>query len=63
MIIDCHGHYTTTPPGVDAETGFYFDDTKRYVDAAAIDDTARAAIYEHNTRCVFPRPTIPGASS
>jgi 4-oxalmesaconate hydratase len=41
--------------GVDPETGQYFDDTKRYVDALPIDDAARHAIYEGNVRRVFPR--------
>jgi 4-oxalmesaconate hydratase len=41
--------------GIDPETGFYFDDTKRYVDALALDDTMRHAVYEGNARRVFPR--------
>ena len=41
--------------GVDPDTGHHFDDTKRYVDAAAIDDAARRAIYDDNIRRVFPR--------
>ena len=41
--------------GRDPETGQYFDDTKRYVDALAIPEAARAAIYEGNARRVFPR--------
>ena len=42
--------------GVDPETGYYFDDTKRYVDGAALLDTeARFKIYEGNARRVFPR--------
>lgn len=41
--------------GIDSKTGQYFDDTKRYVDAAAISATARAAVYESNARRVFPR--------
>ena len=120
MIIDSHGHYTTTPPGVgawrdaqianvvadptfvgergvvlehvwfdtcvyhqpgidllfevvptsnilfasemvgavrgiDAETGHYFDDTKRYVDEADLTDAERAMVYEGNVLRVFPR--------
>jgi 4-oxalmesaconate hydratase len=48
--------------GIDPETGFYFDDTKRYVDGnAALTDAQRAAIFEGNTRRVFPRfPTSLG---
>ena len=35
MIIDCHGHYTTTPPGVaawrDAQRKMVFEGTARHV--------------------------------
>ncbi len=42
--------------GIDPETGHYFDDTKRYIDAAScLDDDARQRIYEGNARRVFPR--------
>jgi 4-oxalmesaconate hydratase len=41
--------------GIDPQTGHYFDDTKRYVDALDIDDAARAAIFSGNARRVFPR--------
>ena len=41
--------------GIDPETGHYYDDTKRYVDAAAIGDAAKAKILEGNARRVFPR--------
>lgn len=41
--------------GIDPETGQYFDDTKRYLDAAPITDEEREAIYEGNTRRVYPR--------
>ena len=41
--------------GIDPETGQYFDDTKRYVDALGLDDTTRHAVYEGNARRVFPR--------
>lgn len=41
--------------GIDPTTGFYFDDTKRYVDALDISDAARHAIFEGNARRVFPR--------
>jgi 4-oxalmesaconate hydratase len=40
---------------IDPETGHYFDDTKRYVDAAAISDAERTKIFEGNARRVFPR--------
>lgn len=41
--------------GIDPETGNYFDDTKRYVDAADISDSEKAQVYEGNVRRVFPR--------
>ena len=41
--------------GIDPQTGQYFDDTKRYVDALPIDDDQRHAIFEGNARRVFPR--------
>jgi 4-oxalmesaconate hydratase len=41
--------------GRDPETGQYFDDTKRYVDALPITPEQRHAIYEGNARRVFPR--------
>lgn len=41
--------------GIDSTTGFYFDDTRRYVDALDISDTERNAIFEGNARRVFPR--------
>jgi 4-oxalmesaconate hydratase len=41
--------------GIDPETGHYYDDTKRYVDAADISASDRAKIFEGNTRKVYPR--------
>jgi 4-oxalmesaconate hydratase len=41
--------------GVDPRTGHHFDDTRRYVDAAALTDADRAKVYEHNARRVYPR--------
>jgi 4-oxalmesaconate hydratase len=41
--------------GIDPETGHYFDDTKRYVDAAPISDEDRSKIFEGNARKVFRR--------
>ena len=41
--------------GIDPQTGQYFDDTKRYIDAADITDAERANIFENNARRVFPR--------
>ncbi|MDB5405923.1 MAG: 4-oxalomesaconate hydratase, partial [Rhodospirillales bacterium] len=41
---------------IDPETGHYFDDTKRYVDAVSwLSEADRLAIYEGNTKRVFPR--------
>ncbi len=41
--------------GIDVETGHYFDDTRRYVDALDIPDDDREAIFAGNARRVFPR--------
>jgi len=42
--------------GIDPETGHYFDDTKRYIEASKIlSDADRQQIYEDNARRVFPR--------
>lgn len=41
--------------GIDPETGFYFDDTKRYVDNANISQAEKENIFEHNIRKVFSR--------
>jgi 4-oxalmesaconate hydratase len=41
--------------GVDPETGHYFDDTKRYVDAVGFDAVELGEVYEGNARRVFPR--------
>ncbi|MEY4320575.1 MAG: hypothetical protein RLZZ471_516 [Actinomycetota bacterium] len=41
--------------GIDPTTGQYFDDTKRYIDAAKISDAEKRSIFETNTRKVFPR--------
>lgn len=41
--------------GIDPETGQYFDDTKRYIDALDISDADRMAIYSGNARRIFPR--------
>jgi 4-oxalmesaconate hydratase len=41
--------------GIDPESGHYYDDTKRYVDAAAISDRDRQKIFEGNARWVYPR--------
>lgn len=41
--------------GIDPTTGHYFDDTKRYIDAAPISEPERERIFESNSRTVFPR--------
>jgi 4-oxalmesaconate hydratase len=41
--------------GIDPETGFHFDDTKRYIDALSIPQSDKARIFEKNARRVFPR--------
>jgi 4-oxalmesaconate hydratase len=41
--------------GIDQETGRFFDDTKRYVDALDIPAFGKRQVFEHNTRRVYPR--------
>ena len=41
--------------GIDPETGNYFDDTKRYIDALAISEADKCKVFETNARRVFPR--------
>jgi len=41
--------------GIDPETGQFFDDTKRYIDALDVDDAVKADVFEHNVRRVYPR--------
>jgi 4-oxalmesaconate hydratase len=41
--------------GIDPETGHYFDDTKRYIDALAISDDDKRKVFELNARRVYPR--------
>ncbi len=41
--------------GIDPETGYPFDDTKRYIDGSAVSAAEKANIFEHNIRRVFPR--------
>ncbi len=41
--------------GVDPETGHYFDDTTRYIDALPLTEDQRHAIFEGNARRVYPR--------
>jgi 4-oxalmesaconate hydratase len=41
--------------GIDPETGQYYDDTKRYVDALKLSDADRTKIFEGNAQRVYPR--------
>lgn len=41
--------------GIDPQTGFYFDDTKRYVDALKIPAADKHKVFELNARRVYPR--------
>ena len=41
--------------GIDPETGDYFDDTKRYVDALPIPEADKRKVFELNARRVYPR--------
>ena len=41
--------------GIDPETGFHFDDTKRYIDALPIPGADKHRVFEGNARRVFPR--------
>ncbi|HWP09814.1 MAG TPA: amidohydrolase family protein [Polyangiaceae bacterium] len=41
--------------GIDPETGHHYDDTKRYLDAAALSPEDKRRIYETNARRVYPR--------
>jgi 4-oxalmesaconate hydratase len=41
--------------GIDPETGFHWDDTKRYVDALDLPDADKRKVFELNARRVYPR--------
>jgi 4-oxalmesaconate hydratase len=42
--------------GIDPETGFYFDDTKRYIEnSVQLSESDRKKIYEGNARKLFSR--------
>jgi 4-oxalmesaconate hydratase len=41
--------------GIDPETGQYYDDTKRYLDALNLSEADRHKIFEGNARRIFPR--------
>ena len=42
--------------GIDPESGHYYDDTKRYIEATPnLDAAGRRRVYEGNARRVYPR--------
>jgi 4-oxalmesaconate hydratase len=42
--------------GIDPETGFNYDDTKRYIEASTqLSAAQKAMVYEGNARRVYPR--------
>jgi 4-oxalmesaconate hydratase len=42
--------------GIDPETGYFFDDTKRYIDqSASLSESDKLAIFENNARAVYGR--------
>ena len=41
--------------GIDPETGHYFDDTRRYIDALPISAEDKSRVFEGNARRVYPR--------
>ncbi len=43
--------------GIDPESGHFFDDTKRYIDASDLSDADKSQIFEGNSRRVFSRLT------
>ncbi len=45
--------------GTNPDSGFPWDDTKRYVDKLSLDEAGRAKVFELNARRVYPRLTLP----
>ncbi|HZF16025.1 MAG TPA: amidohydrolase family protein [Steroidobacteraceae bacterium] len=41
--------------GIDPETGQYYDDTKRYIDAMALSEADQRRVFEGNAQRVYPR--------
>ena len=41
--------------GIDPQTGHYFDDTKRYIDALSISVEDQRKVFELNVRRAYPR--------
>ena len=50
------GHQAGDRRGIDPETGFPYDDTKRYIEASTnLSARDKQKVYEGNARRVFPR--------
>ncbi len=45
--------------GTNPDSGFPWDDTKKYVDKLSLDDAGRAKVFELNARRVYPRLPLP----
>jgi 4-oxalmesaconate hydratase len=45
--------------GTNPDSGFPWDDTKKYVDKLSLDEAGRAKVFELNARRVYPRLTLP----
>ncbi len=45
--------------GTNPDSGFRWDDTKKYVDKLSLDEAGRAKVFELNARRVYPRLTLP----
>lgn len=41
--------------GIDSQSGFYFDDTKRYIDGCGLSDEGKQMLFSGNARKVFSR--------
>jgi 4-oxalmesaconate hydratase len=41
--------------GIDPETGQYFDDTKRYIDASKLSAADKQKIFEGNAKKIYTR--------
>jgi 4-oxalmesaconate hydratase len=46
--------------GIDPQTRYHFDETRRYVDALHLPSDVQAQIYELNARRIYPRLNAPG---
>ena len=41
--------------GIDPETGFHYDDTRRYIEASSLMPAQKQQVFEGNARRVYPR--------